>query len=487
MASFYGGKQGITYHIVERYDQIFFDIDNQQYIKIIGDVVSNIQENKIFSVTIGDNVSFYMATSPITNCSTASFSLILENNQAVQLKGMVNCFSKGGAYTDVNYGEYVIIDTILNLHRYNDPQNGLLYRRGFQYNQIIENSTYQYPGGGAIYVGQIVGPPGKNTLIKAANWTQPSEQQEQEEEDLSSSSIANLIPGIIVGSPATFNKDITLKVINTKDSYGNIESAQLQFQTPYPVIRLSAQSVNILANSTAEVTHSYYSETGQSTSTTWAAGGQNGTVLHAIQPSTAHPFYYDYQIAVPKGEPGIWEINSFGDNLYVKYADDIIPSQGIPTTFYRDNNNKIYYEQSEEENRTPQLWYLFSTSQGAYHIVGTATTQELIGTYANGLPDPAQAGWAIQSENEILYAYDYLGKEKGIQTQGFQYLQNSWWYKAHSYQDALEPYKFLATTTSAINDFMQTPTFGDLGYGGLIFKIDTSSHSSHDDNSNQSQ
>ena len=48
MASFYGGKQGITYHIVERYDQIFFDIDNQQYIKIIGDVVSNIQENKIF-------------------------------------------------------------------------------------------------------------------------------------------------------------------------------------------------------------------------------------------------------------------------------------------------------------------------------------------------------------------------------------------------------------------------------------------------------
>ena len=48
MASFYGGKQGITYNIVARYDSV---------------------------------------------------------------ADMVSAFSQGGTYTTVNYGEYVIIDT----------------------------------------------------------------------------------------------------------------------------------------------------------------------------------------------------------------------------------------------------------------------------------------------------------------------------------------------------------------------------------------
>ena len=50
---------------------------------------------------------------------------------------MVNEFSKGGAYTEVNYGQYVIIDTILNENHRNDSANGILYRRGFDYNQEV--------------------------------------------------------------------------------------------------------------------------------------------------------------------------------------------------------------------------------------------------------------------------------------------------------------------------------------------------------------
>lgn len=58
---------------------------------------------------------------------------------------MVNAFKGGPSYTDVWYNEYCIIDT----PNKNDADNGKIYRRGLE---------YQNKMGGAIYVGQIVGP-----------------------------------------------------------------------------------------------------------------------------------------------------------------------------------------------------------------------------------------------------------------------------------------------------------------------------------------
>ena len=58
---------------------------------------------------------------------------------------MVSAFKGGPAYTDVWYNEYCIIDT----PNKNDADNGKIYRRGLEYQNNM---------GGAIYVGQIVGP-----------------------------------------------------------------------------------------------------------------------------------------------------------------------------------------------------------------------------------------------------------------------------------------------------------------------------------------
>lgn len=58
---------------------------------------------------------------------------------------MVTAFKRGSNYTDVWYGEHCIIDT----PNKNDADNGKLYRRGYD---------YQNDMGGAIYLGQIVGP-----------------------------------------------------------------------------------------------------------------------------------------------------------------------------------------------------------------------------------------------------------------------------------------------------------------------------------------
>ena len=132
MSSFYGGKQGRTYHIVQRYDSV---------------------------------------------------------------ADMVDAFSGGGAYTKANYGQYVIIDTVLNEGRSSSLENGLLYRRGFDYNDSgygpkpIKTASMtdqefheqwvkwvQNPGAGAIYVGQIVGPEGRTPELSIQHWTLFQEQ-----------------------------------------------------------------------------------------------------------------------------------------------------------------------------------------------------------------------------------------------------------------------------------------------------------------------
>lgn len=61
---------------------------------------------------------------------------------------MKSAFSGGAGYTDVWYGEHVLLDT----PNKNDKDNGKIYRRGLNYD---DETT-----GGAIYVGQIVGPSG---------------------------------------------------------------------------------------------------------------------------------------------------------------------------------------------------------------------------------------------------------------------------------------------------------------------------------------
>lgn len=386
MASFYGGKQGITYHIVERYDSI---------------------------------------------------------------ASMVQEFNKGGAYTDVNYGQYVIIDTLSK----SDETNGCLYRRGFQYNQIIDEPTKQHPGGGAIYIGQIVGPKGDNSQIQIVDW----EADQPSSSDISSISqgVIGLIPGIITeGTAATFNDDIISKIINIRDEYGNITEAQLRFQTPYPVIRITAQQVNVSDGAQTTVAHSYFNTSGVLSTEIWTASATN--VFHSVIDEN-HPFYIDYQIAVPKGDPGVKQITSVGDNLYVQYSDGVIPSSGTATTLEGKEGS----------------WYLFATSQGAYHIYGDLTTTDLIDTYGTGFTGAA-AGWVAQVGTK-LYAYDYIGANANppiTPTAQAGYLPPTFWKKVFDYEQALNPFNFLATTTST-EAIESVDAFKNLSNGGIIFRAYT--------------
>ena len=233
MSSFYGGKQGRTYHIVQRYNSV------QQ---------------------------------------------------------MCEAFAGGGAYTQANYGQYVIIDTVLESGRSN-LENGLLYRRGFDYNdsasQYIKpnpnDSKYQdgdiwdkeafqqdwaewvqHPGCGAIYVGQIVGTQGGTAEIQIETWSDFEQQTSTSQNQI----VIDSRPGKV--DDETFNDVIKAGYVNIRDQYGDIVAAKIAFDIPYTVIE--AEVVDHNAYSTAGVVES--------------------------PASTAHSFYYKWDFTVPNGKRG---------------------------------------------------------------------------------------------------------------------------------------------------------------------------------------
>lgn len=138
------------------------------------------------------------------------------------IKQMVDAFKLGGQYTTVNFGEYVIIDTANK----QDPTNGCLYRRGFDYLQSI-NETYtdkEQPGAGAIYIGQIVGPSGRGpNVIAEVNNSLPS---------TASLTVASTVTG--------------------EDAAGNIEQVTLTFS--FPKLQIIPNEITSSAYAAATVT-----------------------------------------------------------------------------------------------------------------------------------------------------------------------------------------------------------------------------------------
>ena len=341
--SFYGGKQGRTYNIVAHYDSVY---------------------------------------------------------------QMVTLFQGGGSYNDVNYNEYVIIDTIVNDHKKYNRENGLLYRRGMAYGigfnpntvplndnntltdydlrrdevyvyctsddlgqQVTdclvppndENATvcrarahlpryrhfecvivsdgaggyvvdtlhqgelytpeealeanreatiaqrsdpedafYNYkeqwsnfvldPGGGAEYVGQIVGPKGDATQIEVVNWLEFEETLEDETVtyDKAGEVLATRRPGIDENDERIlYYDDIQFGYCNIVDSDGNIGQALVAFDMPFTNIKINAVSVSPYNPDITEV-----------------------QVLPSTKPTDIRSIYY----LVPEDKYYIWDDTRVVDN-----------------------------------------------------------------------------------------------------------------------------------------------------------------------------
>ena len=237
---------------------------------------------------------------------------------------MVAKFKQGPNYTAVHYDEYVMINTVNK----NDPDNGKIYRRGYDFTNTM---------GGAEYLGTIVGPPGKAPALEMTTIADVKNKHASEgyDERFTSGQYSltdgNLVPGK-TGS-GTFNDAITWACYSMRNKNDENATAYIGFAVPYTVIDYEVSQVEPYVS-------------GKYADTSSAKRVDDGK----------HPFFEKWHINVPKGIKG----NAFM-NLKVEAASDNVqeyPGKADDVSHGRAILAYDYYNYDDNQNGAPVRLYL---------------------------------------------------------------------------------------------------------------------------------
>ena len=179
MSSFYGGRSGAPFTIVKTFDAVdldsFDDKDKPVHTKTY---YALSEDGKNFEITGDANTEgavsvgegHFIIKKTNKNYLKRNWKIAINDGSPVNgiegykfpketAEGMVQLFSKGiNSLEEVNYQEYVLIDTVTRMNDYSNPDNGKLFRRGMNLDNGLK---------GAEYIGRIIGPQGFNTGIQA--------------------------------------------------------------------------------------------------------------------------------------------------------------------------------------------------------------------------------------------------------------------------------------------------------------------------------
>lgn len=307
----------------------------------------------------------------------ASFVIV---ERYATIEEMVNAFAQGGAYTTVKYDEYVIIDTVSK----NDPDNGKVYRRGYDYNNDL---------GGAIYIGQIVGPGGLAPQAELATIEEVHNMIEREGFEYRRgtgeySTPNNLIPGkYMSGQTIKYNDKIEWEYCSVRDIDSHDTTAYVGFKFPYTVIDYTANSVN-----------PYYNRNNQTATFT------NINLVDRTDDQT-HPFYEKWDIKIPKGIKG-----DTLKNFRIMTADNTIqPYTGQATDIANHAEVLVYdyYNYDAKEAGDKQTIYL-----GKNHTIKSLAVDGETGILTVKYNDGTQ--YSVQ----VIYSWSSMaGKESDPATQ----------------------------------------------------------------------
>ena len=237
---------------------------------------------------------------------------------------MVAKFKLGNEYTAVHFDQHVMINTVNK----NDPDNGKIYRRGYDFNNDM---------GGAEFVGTIVGPAGKAPMIQMTTIADVRRKQAAQgyQERRSSGSYSavenNLVPG--KKTDGTFNDTITWECCSIRNQNNEDTTAYIGFTFPYTVIDVEASTVQPYS------------------------GGRYADMSDASRiDDYKHPFYEKWHLDIPNGVKG----DSF-KNLKIQVADSTIEEyQGRADDI--NNNREVlvyeYYNYETLQNGNPKKVYL---------------------------------------------------------------------------------------------------------------------------------
>lgn len=237
---------------------------------------------------------------------------------------MVEQFKRGPAYTEVHYDEHVIINT----EDKNNPTNGQIYRRGYDYNNDM---------GGAELIGTIVGPAGKAPMLIMDKYQSIQKAVDSADDGISGSaqgyksmsSSGQLKTGdtdLIPGKDENNNFNDTIKWISysLRDGQGNDTVAHIGFKIPYPVIDFETENTDFWEPLEIERTD-----------------------------DKTHPFYEKWKITIPRGQKGnciqnFRVITPTGNNVETDYKDSNEVAEDI-----RDNRQILVYD-----------YYVYNNAQG---------------------------------------------------------------------------------------------------------------------------
>lgn len=237
----------------------------------------------------------------------------------------------------MHYDEHVMINTVNK----NDPDNGKVYRRGYDFTNTM---------GGAEYIGTIVGPAGKAPMLKMTTVADVKSKHASEgyDERFSSGQYlptgGNLVPGK-TGS-GTFNDAITWKCCSIRNENDEDTTAYIGFTFPYTVIDYETSNVEPYVS-------------GRYADTSSATRVDDGK----------HPFFEKWHINVPKGVKG----NAFM-NLKVEAASTNV--QEYPGQADDINHGRVilaydYYNYDDYQNGAPVRLYL-----GDYNMIDNVSMDD---------------------------------------------------------------------------------------------------------------
>jgi len=250
---------------------------------------------------------------------------------------MVAKFKQGPNYTAVHYDEHVMINTVNK----NDPDNGKVYRRGYDFTNTM---------GGAEYIGTIVGPAGKAPMLEMTTVADVKNKHASEgyDERFTSGQYSltneNLVPGK-TGS-GTFNDAITWACCSIRNENDEDATAYIGFTFPYTVIDYETSWIE-----------------------PYVAGKYTDTSSATRVDDETHPFFEKWHINVPKGVKGNAFMNlkveaaSTNVEEYTGQADDINHGRKILTY--------DYYKYDTYQNGEPVRMYL-----GDYNMIDNVTIDD---------------------------------------------------------------------------------------------------------------
>ena len=289
----------------------------------------------------------------------ASFVIV---KNYLDIPSMTEDFKNGNSFKDVAFDEYVMI----NNPRKNHPDNGKIFRRGYDYNSDRkieayllknkdenENTTiysevtkehYEHllegdffekdpdtvEAHGAEYIGCIIGPAGKAPLLTMKAYDEVEEMAESTFEERRSKGLYspdNINPGLIPGKEGNeFHDSIEWCCVSIRnDQFGDDTQAFIGFKFPYLVTQMQTSQVEP------------YDTNGD------IADMSN---VHRVDDNT-HPYYNKWHLNIPKGVKG-----------------DTIRNLKV-TTFNT-------YQQASNSNQKTALYVVINNN-------GTYTEEELLG------------------------------------------------------------------------------------------------------------